>query len=167
LYEDYGCPTAPIPERMAWDADREAPQMDRLAPEAMARISLDVGAVPAEVGVAAMFWIGVTVRNATNRPLAASPPFPVRLAYHWIEESTRRMVVFDGERSELVPCVEANDGKHCWMRVVAPNLPGKYILQTTMVQEAVCWFEDVQPGILREFEVVVASAEPDRRSGTS
>jgi glycosyltransferase involved in cell wall biosynthesis/tetratricopeptide (TPR) repeat protein len=145
---------------------REVLQMDRLAPDAIARISLDVGTVPSEVGVSEMFWIDVTVCNATNRPLAGSPPFPVLLAYHWIEESTRQMVVFEGHRSEFFPRVQANDSKHCWMRVVAPSLPGKYILQTTMVQEAVCWFEDVRPDILQEFEVV-ASAKQDHWAGTS
>jgi hypothetical protein len=167
LYEDYGCPTTTLPEAMAWDADSVVvPPMDTLAPDAVARISLDIGAVPAEVGVLEMFWVEVTVRNATNRPLASSPPFPVCLAYHWIHGSTRGMVVFDGQRSDLFPCVQANDNMRCWIRVVAPSLPGKYILQTTMLQEAVCWFEDVRPDILQEFEVV-ASAERGRRAGTS
>jgi hypothetical protein len=155
LYEDYECPTAPIPEAMTWDADREAPQMDKLAPDEMARVSLNIGAVPAEVGVSEMFWIDVTVTNASNRFLAASQPFPVHLGYHWIHEPTRRVAVFNGDRSALVPFVQANDSMHGWMKVEAPSLPGKYILQPTMVQEAVCWFEDVRPDIQGEFEVVV------------
>jgi hypothetical protein len=163
LYEDYGCPTATLPEAMEWDADREVLQMETLPPEAIARVSLDVGTVPTEVGLAEMFWIEVTVKNATNVPLASLPPFPVHLAYHWICES-RQMVVFDGQRTELFPSVPANDCVRYRMTVVAPSLPGKYILQTTMVQEAVCWFEDVRPDILQEFEVMV-SDKLDRRAG--
>lgn len=156
LYEDYGPPQAKIPEAISWDAKREVARMEALPPEAVARVSLDVGAVPREVGLSEMFWIDVTVRNATNIPLATSPPFPVHLAYHWIHESTRQMVVFDGQRSELVPGVQANASTRCWMRVVAPSLPGKYILQPTIVQEVVWWFEDIRPDILQEFEVVAS-----------
>ena len=76
------------------------------------------------------------------------------------------MVEFEGQRSDLFPCVQANDSMRCWIRVVAPSLAGKYILQTTMLQEAVCWFENVRPDILQEFEVV-ASGERDQRAGTS
>jgi hypothetical protein len=43
------------------------------------------------------------------------------------------------------------------MMVLAPGKPGQYILQTTMVQERVCWFEDVNPDILQEFAVSVAA----------
>jgi hypothetical protein len=166
LYEDFSYRTATLPEAMAWDRDREVLQMDALPPDAIARISLHVSAVPAAVGVSETFWIDATVKNATNRPLVALPPYAVHLAYHWIQESTRLMVMFEGERSDLFPCVRANDSMQCWMRVEAPSLPGKYILQATMLQESVYWFEDVQPGILQEFEVVVSDRQ-DRRTETS
>ena len=156
VYEDYECPTALLPEAMAWDADLQVMHMDTLEPDAVARISLDVGAVPEEVAVSEMFWVEVTVNNATDRLLAAVPPFPVHLSYHWIDESTHQMILFEGQRSEVFPGVQANDSLRCWMRVVAPSLPGKYILQTTMVQENVCWFEDVRPDILQEFQVLVS-----------
>lgn len=156
LYEDFGYRMARLPEAMAWDVDREVLQMDVLQADEIARISLDVGAVPGAVGVSGTFWINVTVTNATNKRLTAMPPYSVRLAYHWIQQSTRQMVVFNGDRSELFPCVQENDSLHCWMRVEAPSLPGNYILQTTMVQEFVCWFENIRPDILQEFEVVVS-----------
>ena len=41
------------------------------------------------------------------------------------------------------------------MEIVAPDQPGEYILQTTMVQEGVRWFEEVRPGIVQEFGVSV------------
>jgi hypothetical protein len=160
LYEDYGRPLATIPERLTWDPSIEVLQMERLQPEAMAGVSLDIGAVPAQVSVSEIFWVEVTVRNDANDYLAAAPPFPVRLAYHWICESTRRVIVFDGHRSELFPCVPPHNSVQFSMTIVAPNLPGKYILLTTMVQEGVCWFEDVRPDLVQEFEVV-ASADQD------
>jgi hypothetical protein len=165
LYEDFSYRTATLPEAMEWDADREVLQMDALPPHAIAGISLNVSGVPDAVGVSETFWIDATVKNATNKPLAALPPYAVRLAYHWIQGSTRQMVVFEGDRSELFPCVQANDSLQCSMRVEAPSLPGKYILQATMLQELVCWFEDVQPDILQEFEVLVSDKQ-DRPTGT-
>jgi hypothetical protein len=44
---------------------------------------------------------------------------------------------------------------------MAPSEPGKYILQTTIVQDGVCWFEDIWPGIVHEF-VVEVGAETNR-----
>jgi len=129
--------------------------MDALTPDAIAAISLEVGAVPVSVGAAEAFWIDATVKNGTNQPLVAFPPYAVRLSYHWLEESTRQVVVFDGERSELFPCVQPNHRLQYSMRVEAPAAPGKYVLQATMLQESVGWFEYVQPAILREFVVVV------------
>jgi hypothetical protein len=157
LYEDYECPTAPLPKAMPLDADSEVLRMERLAPEEMAKVSIEVGAVPGEVHVSQMFWIGVTVKNGAYRMLSASLPFPVNLAYHWIHEATRSMVVFDGQRSEMHPYVQENTTVGFWMSVVAPSLPGKYILQTTMVQEGISWFEDARPEVMQEFVVVVTS----------
>ena len=156
LYEDFHYRTAALPAAAAWNAGREVVQMNPLTPDQIARISLEVSGVPAAAGVSETFWIDAIVTNATDGPLVALPPYAVRLSYHWIQQSTRAMVAFDGDRSELFPCVEANASTHCAMRIQSPSAPGTYILQATMVQEFVCWFEDVQPDIVREFEVVVA-----------
>jgi hypothetical protein len=83
------------------------------------------------------------------------PPHPVSLAYHWLEKATRQTIVFDGDRSGLFPGLNANDSGRYQMVVVAPNEPGEYILQTTVVQDGTFWFEDIQPGIETEFFVAV------------
>jgi hypothetical protein len=86
----------------------------------------------------------------------------VRLAYHWIEKTTRQMVVFEGNRSGFFPGLDANATKHYPMMIIAPSQPGEYILQTTMVQDGICWFEDIRPGIVQEFAVtVIAGANHD------
>ena len=48
---------------------------------------------------------------------------------------------------------QPNHRRQYSMRVEAPAVPGKYLLQATMLQESVGWFEYVQPAILREFAV--------------
>ena len=65
------------------------------------------------------------------------------------------MVLYEGNRSELFPGVLASATIGRSMTIFAPNQPGDYILQTTMVQDGACWFEDVWPDILQEFPVRV------------
>jgi hypothetical protein len=43
------------------------------------------------------------------------------------------------------------------MMIVAPDEPGQYLLQITMVQEEICWFDQVRADILQEFDVLVAA----------
>ena len=127
----------------------------KLSPENVAKISLEVSDPPREVGGSARFWLDAKVANETDEALFSATPFPVRLAYHWIEKTTRQMLVFEGKRSGLFPGLDPNVTKSYPMQIVAPSEPGEYILQTTIVQDGVCWFEDIRPGIVREFPVSV------------
>jgi len=43
--------------------------------------------------------IDAKVINGTDKALSALPPFPVHLAYHWLDAETREVVVFDGQRN--------------------------------------------------------------------
>jgi hypothetical protein len=155
LYEDFSYRMAALPARTVWDAGREVVQMRPLSHDDIGRVSLGVSGVPAAVDVAETFWIDASVENATDAPLVALPPYAVRLAYHWIQQSTGMVVVFEGDRTELFPCVDAHSSVQCVMRIEAPGVPGAYILQATMVQESVCWFESVRPDIVQEFKVHV------------
>jgi hypothetical protein len=71
--------------------------------------------------------------------------------------ATRQMVVFDGIRSGLFPGLRANATGLYPMTIIAPNKPGEYILQTTMVQDGACWFEQIRPGMVQEFAVSVTA----------
>jgi hypothetical protein len=155
LYEDYRPSQAPLPEPTKLDLNREIIRMDKLSSEKISDISMKVKTAPREVIVSEMFWLDVEITNATREPLYSCPPFPVRLSYHWMQEATHLMVVFNGERSGLYPCAPANTTTPWRMVVRAPSEPGKYILQTTMVQDGVCWFEGLCPEIVQEFVISV------------
>jgi hypothetical protein len=155
LYENYRVPEVPLPAGAAVDLTREVIRMERLTPEEILKISLEVSAVPREIGASEMFWPCARVTNHLDRAICNAPPHPVRLGYHWLEKSARQMVLFEGARSGLFPGTEANDVEQHEMTILAPEQPGEYILQTTMVQEGVNWFEDVRPDILQEFDVSV------------
>jgi hypothetical protein len=155
LYEDYAPPQAPLPKPVTLDINREIIRMEKLAPEKISKISINVSAVPREMHASAMFWVETELTNGTTESIYSCPPFPVHLAYHWIEKATRRTVVFDGNRSAVFPGLDANATRQCPMTIIVPDRTGEYILQTTMVQENVCWFENVRPDILQEFAVSV------------
>jgi hypothetical protein len=129
----------------------------KLSSEKMAKISLTVSEPPREVHVSALLWLDAKITNETDETLSSMLPYPVRLAYHWIERTTRQMVVFEGSRSGLSPGLDPNVSGSYSMKIIAPKQPGEYILQTTMVQEGVCWFEHIRPGIAQEFAVSVVA----------
>jgi hypothetical protein len=160
LYEDYAAPLAPLPAPVTLDVSQEVVRMEALFPEEISMISLEVTGVPPEADSSAMFWLQARVTNDLDRGLYAVTPHPVRLAYHWLERSTRAMVVFEGVRSGLFPGLDAKAAAQYAMTILAPDQPGEYILQTTMVQEGVCWFENVRPDIIQEFGVSIRAGTP-------
>jgi hypothetical protein len=155
LYEDHAPPQAELPPPVKLDIDREIIRMDTLAGEKVAMIHIEVNRVPRQVNVSAMFWLDAKVTNNTDEMISAVPPYPVRLAYHWLEQATRKIVVFDSLRSALFPGLEANATRQYSMTILAPNQSGEYILQVTLVQDLVCWLEDVHPAIVQEFPISV------------
>ena len=158
LYEDHKPPKAPLPGGRKLDVSREILQIHKFSPEEILKISLKVEGVPKSISASQLFWLAVEVTNATRQNLSSSPsPFSVNLSYHWIDQGTRRMFVFDGRRSGLWPGAPAATTTTGTMMIIAPDQPGQYILQTTMVQEGVCWFEDVQADILQEFSISVTA----------
>lgn len=68
---------------------------------------------------------------------------PVRLSYHWYS-SSRKLVVFDGERTELPPeGLGPKESININMNVLSPEIPGNYLLEITLVQEYFNWFEKI------------------------
>lgn len=157
LYEDFAPAESALPKPVKLDPEREIIWMEKLSPEKIGKISFEISAVPQEVPTCGRFQLAARVTNATNEPLWPGAPHPVCLAYHWLEKHTRQVAVFEGNRSELLPALQANAAGKFPMTIVAPNQAGEYILQTTLVQEGVCWFEDVRPDIVREFAVSVTA----------
>ena len=150
----------PLGERFISNRSRFSPgriRTEQLSPEEVAKVSLRVSTPPPEVAVSTSFWVDADVENGTNEPLFSAAPYPVNLAYHWINKTTREMVVFDGQRTRLSPRLDPNSTARYQMKIVSPDEPGEYILQTTIVQERVCWFENIRPGVAQEFFVSVVA----------
>ena len=155
LHEDYRPLEARVPKPKKFNINTEIRWMDKLLPDDISKVSCRITGVPPTVRPGELFWIDADVANAASQPLYPYPPFPVRLAYHWVKKATRRVIVFEGHRSGLFPSVPANETVHSRMAVVAPLRPGEYILQTSIVQDNACWFDEIRPDIRREFFISV------------
>lgn len=98
--------------------------------------------------------IDLVIENRSAETLVSRPPYPVNIAYHWLDAATRDCVVFDGERSPLaVPALPHSRTAHT-ASVLAPPQPGRYVLSLTLVQEQQFWFAD----IAIELEILVTPA---------
>lgn len=156
LYEDYRPPDAPLPKPKRLNINSELRRMEKLPPEDISKLSFKLKGVPEAVRTSDLLWLDVEITNATSQTLSSCYPlFAVHLAYHWVYKVTGRMVIWDGCRSRLFPGVAARKTMHSTMMIVVPDQPGEYLLQASMVQEGISWFEKVQPDILQEFDVLV------------
>lgn len=95
----------------------------KLSPEIVSRISIGVSAAPREVHGSVLFWLDAKVANETEVALSSAVPYPVCLAYHWLEKTSRRIVLFEGHRSGLSPCLEPHTTRRYPMKIVAPREP--------------------------------------------
>jgi hypothetical protein len=155
LFEDYAVPEAPLPSMSAFEPERELLKMDRLEANDAKQLSLRITDAPREVKGRDLLWLDAAVTNGANQPLCSGAPFPVNLAYHWLEGSSRDMIIFDGERTAILPELAPAKTGEWKMFVIAPEKPGTYLLQLTMVQEQVRWLDAENPNLLQEFKVEV------------
>jgi 2-polyprenyl-3-methyl-5-hydroxy-6-metoxy-1,4-benzoquinol methylase len=112
----------------------------------LGKIVLNIADGLDEVVAAETFTLTVEVRNRGKVALRSIPPNPVYLSYHWLREKTGEVVVWDGERSPLLPPCESTGSYP--LRVVAPPSGGRYVLRVTLVQEGVRWFDQGPVGSL-------------------
>lgn len=96
----------------------------------------------------------------------------VNLSYHWLD-ADRKVVIFDGLRTHLPHDLQPGETLRINASIQAPPHAGKYVLQLSMVQEAVAWFHDKGgvtldlPVRVVEVAVPVPTAKPKRVAGAS
>lgn len=118
-------------------ADQVAPSVDLSA----AFGSVSVIDAPSEVSTGSHFEIHVKLSNEGLEPWVGYGSNPIRLSYHWALTEGKQ-VVRDGARSSLRSRT-VQPGASCeeYMRVAAPIVAGKYLLEVTLVQEGIAWLE--------------------------
>jgi len=86
--------------------------------------------------------IPVRVKNISQETWpAGTVENQVNLAYHWLD-STGKIIVLDGIRTPLPNDLAPGSSVNLQARIQAPDRPGSYTLQLTVVQESVAWFEN-------------------------
>ena len=155
LHEDWEIEATALPRESAFQLETEVMRMEAIAPATAKLISLKSSAPPRFLGLRGHVWIDVAVVNGTEETLCHGAPFPMRLAYHWLHLPSRKMAVFEGLRTSLVPELGPRQTRSWSMFVVAPPLPGHYLLQVTLVQENARWLEEFNPDLVQEFEITV------------
>ena len=121
---------------------------------AVIELRMEAVAAPSRVLAGESFSVVVRIDNPTEFDLKSHGRFPVYLSYHWLEASGGTCVVFEGVRS-IIPVAPRHGTRISCMTVVAPERPGNYMLQSTLVQESVAWYCDLPVAVEALVPVVV------------
>lgn len=95
-----------------------------------------------------VFSIEVALRNDSAIDLNSQGANPLHIAYHWLAPATPEVRVWEGLRTPLVPPLPAHSERSYRATVIAPDAPGDYRLQVTLVQEGVAWLDDRVAGVV-------------------
>jgi hypothetical protein len=97
-----------------------------------------------KVAANSTFVIPVTIKNtSTDTWSSQATKGPVRASYHWLD-SSKKMLVRDGLRTQFATPVAAGSEVKINLNAQAPKESGTYIMQVSLVQEGVAWFENKQ-----------------------
>ncbi len=99
--------------------------------------------------------VDLTLANHSARTLHSFGPRPVHLSYHILHASDGRVAKFEGHRSRLTPNAPPQSRRLYRPLMVAPDEPGRYLVQFTLVQESVRWLGDARPAIRAELPLTV------------
>jgi 2-polyprenyl-3-methyl-5-hydroxy-6-metoxy-1,4-benzoquinol methylase len=104
--------------------------------------------------------IPVCLFNQSQVCVNSYSPYPIHLSYHWINESSTETVIFDGERTKLVPILPSNltnnlKQQNYQLRVKTPESPGNYIIRITLVQEGVRWFDQEFKNLYQDLKITI------------
>jgi hypothetical protein len=114
----------------------------------------------AEAGKA--FQVLTRLFNRSGQPWVADGAARVNLSYHWLDESGK-VLVRDGLRTEIPLPVPPGGRVSVDQKVVAPEVPGRYILELDPVFETVAWFSEKNGGKTLRLPVEVVPKGADAR----
>ncbi len=110
--------------------------------------------IPSQLPAKREIDLDVVLENRGSAILLTAEPNPVHLTYRWFRDGTQTPIDEVPIRSPLVLALVPGRPGRCEVRVATPH-PGSYRLRLTLVQENVCWFDDVDPASFVEAPVEV------------
>lgn len=96
----------------------------------------------------------LTVVNLAEAPISSFSASPILLSYHWKRKSGE-LVVWDGVRTSLPRVMHKGDADDLFVAVRAPEEPGDYLLEVSMLEEGMAWFDDRVGSLPLRIEAVV------------
>lgn len=115
--------------------------MQPIPPPKPPGFSVEVLDAPGDVPPGGRFLVTVRVTNRLQVPLSSLSPYPVHLAYHWVDESGGDVLLFDGLRTKLPRVLLPEESEEITMHVEAPRQTGSLRLIIAPVQEQVAWWD--------------------------
>ena len=96
--------------------------------------------MPAELPRGQGVTLEVRVRNQSWRTWTSEgTDRPILISYHWLD-ANRRVVDYDGVRTQLPRPLLPGADCEAAVRVKTPDRPGTYLLEIDLVEEGVSWF---------------------------
>jgi hypothetical protein len=157
LPEDYDLPQVPLPRASEFDPAREILRMDRLTDDDVAQLTLEVAPPPEKMAARQLLWLDVSLTNRSARSIVSGSPCAVNLAYHWLDAASLAPVVFDGERTAVLPELDASATAAFKMFIMAPPAPGDYLLRLALVQEHARWLDAAGSSTVQDFSVHITA----------
>ena len=84
---------------------------------------------------------------------------PIRLGNHWLEATSKRIIVRDDGRSKLPSDLKTGEETEVILTMKTPEREGKYLCELDLVHESIAWFKDRDSATVI-FEVDVTSKTP-------
>ena len=119
-------------------------EMPRLDPSDPHLVTTTISLFPDRVRSAEAIACEVKIANRSPWTLRSTGSTPIHLSYHWLD-TNGSYIVFDGLRTRLLPELPSGRERTYHADVIAPDVPGKFVLQVSLVQEQVAWFENWDP----------------------
>lgn len=125
---------------------------DRI-PEQESKVTVTAD-IPPRLAAGEVVRVPVGIRNHGGVILSTVPPFPVNISYYWHNRATGQTL--EGARTDLARSVPPGELVEMDAILTAPDVPGEWELELTLVQEDVRWFHHADPSNALRGTVIVS-----------
>lgn len=140
---------------------------DPLPPTRPGEVELSVVDSPGAAEAGTEFEARVRLVNRSEHVLSTCSPNPTHLSYHWLEGDPPRALIFNGLRSSIRPALGPGEEGLFVVKVATPEVPGRYVLRLTLVQELVRWFDQDPTWLASDVIVAIGQGGTLGRGGAS
>lgn len=134
----------------------------RRLPESGFQVAFESHNVASQMQSGKTIFADIRVKNISPIVWPSKPDskgrYAVNLSYHWLGPKSA-MVVFDGLRTPLPRDLKPGESVDLKASIQAPEKPGRYTLEMTLVQERRAWFPEKDGGKLALPVTVIEARE--------